>query len=126
VNADTKFDPEFRRHVDVCFGNRALDVHRTARCIDRTGEFDQHAIAGVLDNATAVCGDLGIDERLPKGSQLLMGAFLVATHQPAVAGDIRRQHSRQSSFHTLSGQKKSLLDRRKLLPLSKHRRRPFR
>src|SRR5258707_3736833 len=54
-----------------------------------------------------MCGDLRIDERLPKGSQLHMCAFLVATHQPAVAGDIRRQHSRQSSFHALAGQKNS-------------------
>jgi hypothetical protein len=36
---------------------------------------------------------------------LLMCALLVVTHQPAVAGDIRRQHSRQSSFHALAGQK---------------------
>jgi hypothetical protein len=34
-----------------------------------------------------------------------MCPFLVATHQPAVAGDIRRQHSRQSSFHAFARQK---------------------
>ena len=64
VNADAKFDPEFRRHVDVLLSHLALDLHRTARGIDGTGEFDQHAVASGLDDATVVRGDPGIDERL--------------------------------------------------------------
>ena len=64
VNADAKFDPEFRRHGGVLLSHLSLDFHRTARRIDSTGEFDQHAITGGLDDATAVRGDPGIDKRL--------------------------------------------------------------
>ena len=66
VNADAKFDPEFRRHVDVSMRHLLLDLHRTPRGIDGTGEFDQHAIAGGLDDAAAVGCDPGIDDRLSK------------------------------------------------------------
>ena len=39
--------------------------------------------------------------------QLRKRAFLVAAHQPAIAGDIRRQHRRQSPLHAFAGQKNS-------------------
>ena len=64
VNADAKFDPEFRWHGGVLLGHLALDLDRTTCRIDGTGEFDQHAVAGGLDDATAVRGDAGIDKRL--------------------------------------------------------------
>jgi hypothetical protein len=50
-------------------------------------------------------GDCGIDKRLSKRLQIGERAFFVAAHQTAIAGDIRRQHSRQSPFHGLAGQK---------------------
>ena len=79
------------------FSYLLLNFHRTARCIDRAGELDQHAVAGGLDDATAVRGNPGIDKLLPKRLQLRKRALLIAPHQPAIAGDVRRQHSRQSS-----------------------------
>ena len=63
VNADAKFDPEFRRHAGVLLGHLPLDFHRTARRIDCACELDQHAVAGGLDDAAAVAGDSGIDKR---------------------------------------------------------------
>jgi hypothetical protein len=50
-------------------------------------------------------GDCGIDKRLSERLQIGERAFFVAAHQTAIAGDIRRQHSRQSPFHALAGQK---------------------
>src|SRR5580704_18220059 len=50
-------------------------------------------------------GDCGIDERFSERLELRECVFLVAAHQPAIAGDIRRQHGRQSPFHALAGQK---------------------
>ena len=70
MDADAKFDPEFGRHVDIPLRHRALDFHRTARRIDGTGELDQHAVAGGLDDAAAMRGDAGIDQRLPQHLQL--------------------------------------------------------
>jgi hypothetical protein len=49
--------------------------------------------------------DCGIDKRLSERLQIGERAFFVAAHQTAIAGDIRRQHSRQSSFHGFAGQK---------------------
>ena len=81
VNADAKFDPEFRRYAGVLLSHLSLDFHRTARGIDSTSEFDQHAIAGGLDDATAVRGDPGIDNRLSKCLQLRECALLVETRR---------------------------------------------
>ena len=53
--------------------------------------------------------------------QLRERALLVATHQPAVAGDIRRQDRRQSPFHALARPKSS--PNRQTPAQSKHRRR---
>ena len=50
-------------------------------------------------------GECGIDKRLSDRLKLRKCTFLVTTHQPAIAGDIRRQYSRQSPFHALAGQK---------------------
>jgi hypothetical protein len=44
----------------IAIDHRALDLRRTARRIDDAGEF-HHAVAGGLDVATAVPGDLGIN-----------------------------------------------------------------
>jgi hypothetical protein len=38
------------------------------------------------------------------GSKPGQGVFLVGVHETAIAGDIRRQYSRKSPFHALSGQ----------------------
>jgi hypothetical protein len=45
----------------IAIDHRALDLRRTARRIDDAGEFRQHAVAGGLDVATAMPGDLGIN-----------------------------------------------------------------
>jgi hypothetical protein len=45
-----------------------------------------------------------IDKRLSKRFQIGERALLIATHEAAVTGDIRRQHSRQSPFHALVAQ----------------------
>ena len=72
--------------------------------IDGAGELDQHAVAGGLDDAAPMVGDGGIDEGLSDRLQPGQRAFLVDTHEPAVAGDIRRQHRCQSPFHPLACQ----------------------
>src|SRR5271155_2517725 len=53
-------------------------------------------------------GDFGIDKRPTERLEIGERTFFVATHQTTIAGDIRRQHSRQSPFHALAGQKSPL------------------
>ncbi len=105
MDADAKLDPELGRHVDIPLRHRALHFHRTARRIDGAGELDQHAVAGGLDDAAVMRGDAGIDQGLPEHLQLGQRALLVTAHQPAIAGDVSRQHRRQSPIHALAGQK---------------------
>jgi hypothetical protein len=50
-------------------------------------------------------GDCGIEKRLSERLQIGERAFFVSAHQTAIAGDIRRQHSRQSPLHRLADQK---------------------
>ena len=58
VNADAKFDPEFRRYVNILSSHLSLDFDPATRGIDGTGELNQHAITCGLDDAAAMGGDL--------------------------------------------------------------------
>src|SRR5262249_1281203 len=51
--------------------------------------------------ASAMGGDMGLDQLAEVALQPLQRAFLVAAHQPAVAGDIGRQDGREPSFGAL-------------------------
>ena len=85
-------------------GHLALDLDGAAHRIDDADELGQQAVAGGLDDASAVLGDLGIDEFAAMCLQSGKGALLVGTHQPAVAGDIDGQDGRQPPLHPLAGQ----------------------
>ena len=92
------------RHVGILLGHAALDLDGASHRIDGAGELDQHAVAGGLDDASAMLGDGGIEKRLSGGLQAGQRAFFVHTHQAAVSGDIRRQNCRKPPFHAIVGQ----------------------
>ena len=94
MNADAKFDPEVVRHVAILHGHTALDFRRALHRLYHAWELGQQAVAGGLDDAAAVPGDGGIDQRSSDRLQPDVRALLVAAHQTAVAGNIRRQHRR--------------------------------
>ena len=104
MNTDAEFDPKLRRHAGIADRHFLLDNNRASRGVDRAAEFDQHAIAGGLDNAAAMAGDRRVHQRLPVCLQLRQRALLVTAHQPAIAGDVSRQHRRQSPIQMLAGQ----------------------
>lgn len=105
MDADPKFDPDILRDVDVLRGHAALDVDAAARGIDCAGEFCQQSVAGGFDDAAAIRGNGGIDERFSDRLQPGQRVLFVAAHQAAVAGHIRRQHSRKPPFHLRFSQK---------------------
>jgi hypothetical protein len=105
VNPDPKFDPELLRDAGILSGDTALDLHCASCGVDGAGELHQHAITGSLDDTAAMRGDCGVDKRLSERLQIGERAFLVATHQATIGGNVRRQHSCQSPFHALTGQK---------------------
>jgi len=75
-------------------GHAALYLHRATRCINGAGELNQHAVAGGLYDAASMRCDSRIDKRLSKRLESGERAFFVSAHKKAIAGDIRRQHSR--------------------------------
>ena len=94
MNADAEFDLQLRRHTSIVFGHCALHVHREAHRVDGAGELDKHTVPGGLDDAAAMRGNAGIDNGPAQHLELSQRAFLVAAHQPAVTGDVGRQHCR--------------------------------
>ena len=103
IDTDPEIDPRLRGNVGVSLQHAALDFDYTAHCVHDRGELDQHAIPGGLDDATAVLGDLGIDQRLAVAFEPRERAFLVGGHQPRVARDVRRHDRRQLPLDPLRG-----------------------
>ena len=104
ADIDADAERNLLRGAAIAFSHFALHVHRAGHRIDGTGEFHQHAIASRLDDPTVVFGNRGIDEFATVLLESFQRADLVGPHQARVAGDISRQHCRQSSFDTLAAQ----------------------
>src|SRR5262249_51950994 len=62
IDAHAKLDAALRRHAGIANDHFALHLDGAALGVDDTGEFDEETVAGRLDDATAVLGDLGIAE----------------------------------------------------------------
>src|SRR5260370_22198550 len=62
IDPNAKLDPLLLRHVGVALHHATLDIKSTAHGVDRAAELSQHSVASVLDNASTVFADLGIDE----------------------------------------------------------------
>jgi hypothetical protein len=62
ADPDAQFDAVVRRDACIALGHRPLHRDRAAHGIDDAGKFHQQAVAGSLDDAAAVLGDLRIDE----------------------------------------------------------------
>ena len=75
-------------NLGVALGHRALHFDRATHRIDDAGEFNQHAVAGGLDDAAAVLLDLVIDQLMAHRFEAFERTFLVRPHQPRIAGNI--------------------------------------
>ena len=62
VNPDAEFDPLVLRDVDILFGHAALNFVGTSHGIDHAGELNESAVPGILDDASAMISDLGIEK----------------------------------------------------------------
>jgi len=90
--------------VYVALVHPSLDRQRAGDGLDDTREFDQEAVAGGLDDAAFVLGDLGVDQLAAVGAEPSERARLVLPHQPAVARDIGGENDREPPFDPLSAQ----------------------
>ena len=77
----------------------ALDVGRARDRVHDARELHQHAVAGELDDAAPVLGDLGVDQFLAMRLERRERGGLVYAHEAAVADHVRSQDSGQTAFH---------------------------
>ena len=102
VDADAEFDAAVRRQRGVAFGYCRLHLGRATQRVDDAGELDQEAVAGGLDDAAAMLGDLRIDDFGAQRLEPAEGAFLVGFDQARVARDIGREDRREPTFDASS------------------------
>src|SRR5262245_46668864 len=79
-NTDAKFDPSVLGDISVANAHLALDFRCTFDRVDHAREFDQHAVANKLDDATFVFGDLAIDQFVAMRLQCCQRANFVSGH----------------------------------------------
>jgi len=101
VHADAELNALFRRHVDVALGHAALHFRGAAHRIDDALKLNKRTIAGGLDDAPAMLGDLWTEECVAIRFEVAQRTFLVIAHQPRIAGDVRCQYRRQSALDPL-------------------------
>jgi hypothetical protein len=77
MDADTKFDAPVRWDLGIPFGHAVLHFGRTTQGVDDARELDQQAVAGGLDEATLVLGDLWIEKIAAQRFEAFERAFLV-------------------------------------------------
>jgi hypothetical protein len=82
VDADAKFDAAVGRERRIAFGQRRLDFGRASDRVDDAGEFDQKSVAGGLDEAALMAGDIRVDHLGTQRLEPAEGAFLVGLDQP--------------------------------------------
>jgi hypothetical protein len=72
--------------------------------IDHAGELNESAVPGILDDASVMIGDFGIENGISKSFQFRQSVFFVDPYQAARARDIRRQNSCQSPHYVIAAQ----------------------
>ena len=90
------------RYPAAAFGDRALHLDGAAHRVEDAREFDEHSVAGGLDDAALPERDLGIDQIATQAFETRECPFLVRFHEPRIAGDIGGEDRREPSRNRLS------------------------
>jgi hypothetical protein len=69
IDPDTELDATIGRYIGVSLRHLTLHFDGTTHRIDDTGELKEQAVAGGLDDATAMFLDFGIGQFAPKRLQ---------------------------------------------------------
>src|SRR6516165_3258835 len=81
IDPDAEPDPTLFGNVRLTVDHPALDLDRTSHRTQNTRKFREHAVAGILDDAAAMLGDLRINQLEEMRLQPFVSAFLIGTHQ---------------------------------------------
>src|SRR5262249_14815745 len=99
--ADAELNAVLGRDIGIAIEHAALNVDGASDSVDDADKFHQDAIACCFDDAAAMLSNLGIDQLLAVLLELVQRAFLVGTHQPAVAGNVADENSRKPAVNVL-------------------------
>src|SRR6516164_403727 len=88
IDPDAEPDPALLGHVRLTVDHPSLDLYGAAHRVDHARELCQEAVAGILDSAAAMLGDLRIDHFPEVGPETLVRPLLIVSHQPRVSRHI--------------------------------------
>jgi len=100
VNADAKLDATVRRQWFIALGQSRLHLGCAAQRVDNAGELDQEAVAGGLDDAAMMAGNLRINYCCAERFEPAERPFFVGLDQARITGDIGREDRREPTFDT--------------------------
>src|SRR5580700_7055637 len=92
-----------RSRASVPLGHRLLHLDRAAHRIDDATKLHQQAVAGGLDDAAAVLGDLRVEELMAQRLEAFVRAFFVGPHQPRIPRDIGGEDRSEAASLAHSG-----------------------
>src|SRR6202011_1060390 len=84
IDADAQLDAVVYRHTGVTLGHCLLHLDRATYRIDDAGKFHQQAVAGGLDEAAPMLGDLRIDELAAQRFEAFERTLFIRPHQPRI------------------------------------------
>jgi hypothetical protein len=99
IDADAQHDPPLLRLIAVCGGHALLELDRALHGVNSAGELHQHAIAGDLEDASAMLGNQGPQHLLAADLEGSQRAGFVDLHQAAKTDYIHCQNRGQTAFH---------------------------
>ena len=97
MDADPKFDALVGRDLSVAFDHRPLDFNGAVHRVDNTPELDDRAVAGALDDASAMGGDSRVDQIAAEAAQARKCPVLVGSGKPRIADHVGHQDRGQFS-----------------------------
>ena len=101
IDTHAKFNPASGRHGGIAGSHFALHLDGAAHGVNHAREFNGEAVAGRLDDATAVLDDLGIAKLSADRAQCGERALLIFAHQSRIAGDIDSEYRCQPALDPL-------------------------
>jgi hypothetical protein len=99
IDADAELDLPFGLDIAIAARHPALDLDGAFGGIGRRHEFDQHAVAGRLDDPAVVLGDDGIDELEPVSLEPRQRPRFIDLHETAVPDHVCGQDRHKPALH---------------------------
>jgi len=101
IGADAQQDRPIFGQSSIGLRHRGLKIDRADHCRDDAGEFHEHAIAGDLEDATAIFGQQRPQDATAPLLQCGQGPHLVLLHESAVSDNVGGHDGGKTTLRTL-------------------------